>query len=283
MRRKTFFIWLGLVCIMAIGLSSCQSLFGTQAPSGEDLVAEQLAQTFIAQTLDAAPGTASEPENGPVPSPTPVLPSLTPTLSPSLTITLTPTLTAPVVHVDVDTNCRKGPGEPYDYLGGLLVGEEATIVGRSADDDYWIIENPDAPGECWIWGFYATVENPTDQLPVYTPPPTPTPVMDWSGTWITSHGVPSMMHENFTVILNQDGDTVTGSFDIGGGNMVTLQGTLSADGSTLTGLWFDSANSGPFSWQMINANQFIGNRNDRFYEWCGYRNGAGFPSPCMAP
>jgi hypothetical protein len=89
----------------------------------------------------------------------------------------TPTLSTPQVHVDMDTNCRKGPGQIYDIVGSLLIGEIGNVVGRYMDGDYWVINNPDGRGECWIWGFYATLEGPLDVLPYYTPPPTPTPTV----------------------------------------------------------------------------------------------------------
>jgi hypothetical protein len=76
----------------------------------------------------------------------------------------------------VPTNCRTGPGAAYDRVGALLMGEVAEVVGRHADRDYWIIRNPDRPGElCWLWGQYATLTGDTGTLPLFTPPPSPTP------------------------------------------------------------------------------------------------------------
>ncbi|HSL44846.1 MAG TPA: hypothetical protein VK897_15525 [Anaerolineales bacterium] len=76
----------------------------------------------------------------------------------------------------MSTNCRVGPGIPYDRVGALLVGEVAEVVGRHATRDYWVIRNPDRDGICWLWGRYATVSGNTDVLPIYTPPPSPTPL-----------------------------------------------------------------------------------------------------------
>jgi hypothetical protein len=92
------------------------------------------------------------------------------------TITVTPTLGAPIVHVSVDTNCRFGPGDVYDYQGALLVGEESEVAGKLADESFWYIENPDAPPPyCWIWGAYASITGDKSGIPILTPPPTPTP------------------------------------------------------------------------------------------------------------
>ena len=91
------------------------------------------------------------------------------------TIMLTPTFSTPLVHVDMDTNCRVGPGQIYDIASSLLIGETGIVVGRYQDGDYWVINNPNGRGECWIWGYYATLEGPLDNLPYYQAPSTPTP------------------------------------------------------------------------------------------------------------
>jgi len=49
------------------------------------------------------------------------------------------------------------------------------VVGKYSVGNYWIINNPDSSGTCWLWGQYATVTGNTAGLPEYTPPPTPTP------------------------------------------------------------------------------------------------------------
>lgn len=145
--------------------------------------------TAIAQTLVVTrtfePGLPVTGDESPTPTPSPELPTATQIASPTMTaiplFTLTPALTfTPAtarIHVSVPTNCRIGPGRVYGRVGGLLVGEVADVVGRHATRDYWIIRNPDRPGEtCWLWGEYATVTGNTDVLPIYTPPPTPTPL-----------------------------------------------------------------------------------------------------------
>jgi len=77
---------------------------------------------------------------------------------------------------------------------------------------------------------------------------------------------------------------VTGSFSL---DTITiyLNGSLSADFMTLTGTWSQVSppDSGLFVFKMIGNNQFVGNEGSGAHEWCGYRAGAGFPSPCMGP
>ncbi len=114
---------------------------------------------------------------------TPEPPTLTPTatLSPAPLFTDAPvftnTPTVPIVSVSLDTNCRVGPGKAYDMVGSLMVGEVAEVVARDPSGRYLYIRNPDqSNGFCWLWVEYATVAGNVAVLPMYTPPPTPTPV-----------------------------------------------------------------------------------------------------------
>ncbi len=107
--------------------------------------------------------------------------TFTPTLTPTETLTPTPLFTAtpiiPQISVSVATNCRVGPGKIYDRVGALLVGEVAEVAGRNSDGTYWYIRNPDSNGGfCWLWGQYATLSGNIGALPMFTPPPTPTPM-----------------------------------------------------------------------------------------------------------
>jgi len=110
----------------------------------------------------------------------PTPPTQTPSSTPTLSLTLTSA--APIVSVSVNTNCRTGPGVAYDLIGALLVGEKAVVVGRYSALNYWIINNPDRSGTCWLWGEYATVVGDTAGLQEYTPPPSPTPSITPSPT-----------------------------------------------------------------------------------------------------
>lgn len=112
---------------------------------------------------------------------TPELPAFTPTETLTPTPIFTSTPVTPQISVSVATNCRVGPGRVYDRVGALLVGEIAEVVGRNPTGNYWYIRNPDRTGEfCWLWGEYATLTGNTGALPVYTPPPTPTPAPNFA-------------------------------------------------------------------------------------------------------
>jgi hypothetical protein len=188
----------------------------------------------------------------------------------------------------MDTNCRLGPGQVYDIVGGLLVGETGNVVGRYLDGNYWIINNPDGGGECWLWGYYATLEGPLDNLPYYTPPPTPTPtltptpVIEWTGTWTTAYAEIGNPYVTFSISLTQSDGIVYGSFTY---NTVyySLTGSLSDDLMTFSGYWDNGITTGPFLFHWLNPNQFNGNAANGSIEWCGYRNGASIPSPCLYP
>lgn len=126
--------------------------------------------TAVEKTLRASDLVLATPVYTFTPRVTP-LPTFTPTPS------LTPTPDIPMVAVSVDTSCRSGPGKNYTYLGALLVGETAQVVGKHTPTHYWIIVNPDGYGDCWLWDQYATVNGNTDRLMEYAVPAVPTPTI----------------------------------------------------------------------------------------------------------
>lgn len=85
----------------------------------------------------------------------------------------TPTPAAVTLSVRVDTNCRTGPGKPYDIVTILRIGKTADVIARNAKSTYWVINNPSGSGHCWVWGYYAAVSGPVASLPVWDPPPIP--------------------------------------------------------------------------------------------------------------
>jgi uncharacterized protein YraI len=105
-------------------------------------------------------------------TPTP-LDTATPEFTPTPGFTSTPSV--PTVTVSVNTNCRTGPSIQYDLVGGVNVGQSAVVVGKNTSTGYWIINNLNGSGTCWLWGQYATVSGNTAGLSEYPIPPTPTP------------------------------------------------------------------------------------------------------------
>jgi hypothetical protein len=136
------------------------------------VVATRVAATMAAGIVAEVPEEAALP---PAASEVELPPATTATITQTPTETLTPTPSIPMVSVTVNTNCRFGPGQVYEYLGALLEGETAEIHGRNPEGNFWYIENPDQPGSyCWITAAYAQVSGDTSQVPELTPPPTPT-------------------------------------------------------------------------------------------------------------
>ncbi len=161
-----------IALIAAFFLAACAAPSNGQPPAG-DLIAQTAAaetalasivQTQLAQATPPAPATD-----------TPQPPTATQTVTPAFTNTPT----APQLSVSVDTNCRTGPGRIYDYTGALVVGEKAEPLGRDSGSGYWYVRLASG-AMCWIWGEYAAVTGDVSQLPIFTPPPTPTPPPDFS-------------------------------------------------------------------------------------------------------
>jgi len=138
------------------------------------LEANEITATSLASTLEANKETTPEITVTPTSTPT-----IATTILVSPTVSLTPTITPsskPItVSVSIGTNCRTGPGKVYDRIGELKVGEKAEVVGKKTSYNYWVIKNPDAAGNCWLWGKYATVTGDTSKLKEYSVLPTPTP------------------------------------------------------------------------------------------------------------
>jgi hypothetical protein len=295
MRKPPNVSVIGLVITIALILQGC-SLPGMSQGDGitaEDLQFTQVAMTVMAMQAadqgDAAGGDENT-QDQVAQDPDVQAPTSTQTLMPSSTltptITLTPTQDKPMVSISTDTNCRTGPGKIYDYIGALLVGEMAEVVGQSMDGQYWIIKNPDQNGECWLWGQYASVSGATTGLPKYTPPPTPTPVFVWTGTWTTYNGPNGGPYDVFTINLTMTAHTLSGTILEGGNWVADLNGTVKDDLLSAYGNWASGTSSGTFEFFAYGANQFQGNgvnNNDPgfVYDWCGGRNGAGQPSPCL--
>lgn len=279
MSRKLVSKLIVLTVVFALLVSGCN----LPGRSGGDLSAEEQAQTMIAETL-AAGGTTPQVTNDSLPSPT-ITETISPTNTIEPTITLTATQDKPMVSVSVDTNCRSGPGKIFDYIGALLVGEKAEVVGQSMDGEYWIIKNPDRAGECWLWANYATVTGPTANLPKFTPPPTPTPVFNWAGTW-TVDLVPlgGGVVQTYIMTSTVSGKTFSATVTSGGPPSISMSGTISDDYLSVSGNWQNGV-SGTFKFYAVGVNQFNGkgyNGTENF-GWCGGRGGAGVPSPCYVP
>lgn len=122
-------------------------------------------------------GVNSETNSNPIETPKTSSPTSSPTGTPTSPAVLEPTDDTPWIDVSVDINCRTGPGQDYDIIGTLLVGEKGWVVGVPAvNSPYYIIKNPDGGPDCWVWLEHGTLINGTViGLPQVANPPTPTP------------------------------------------------------------------------------------------------------------
>ncbi len=136
-----------------------------------------------APTQSATPAATRQPTYTPTSS---ITPSATPTATPVATPTPTATATATasptptptptaLPHVGVAVaNVRAGPGANYPVLAKQAAGAPLVVVGKTAAGDWLAIQTPDKePG--WIAAELVAGGVAAD-LPVLTPPPSPTPL-----------------------------------------------------------------------------------------------------------
>jgi hypothetical protein len=89
------------------------------------------------------------------PSPTEA-PSLTPTETATQvptetpTVTITPTYAILRGEVLVRSNCRYGPGEPYLYKYGLVVGSNLEVIGRNDLGTWILVRAIGGNNPCWV-------------------------------------------------------------------------------------------------------------------------------------
>ena len=74
-------------------------------------------------------------------------------------------------------NIRSGPGTNFPVIGAARNGDTGTIVGRSQDSRWWVVDAPTLPGGVgWVSADFVAATNAGD-VPVIPspPPPPPTP------------------------------------------------------------------------------------------------------------
>jgi hypothetical protein len=82
-----------------------------------------------------------------------------------------------LVHVNIDTDYRTGPGQVYEKIGVLAAGQVVEAVGRNPDGNYLLIRDPANTGKLyWVDSKNVTVTGNPGDLPAATPISTPTPV-----------------------------------------------------------------------------------------------------------
>jgi hypothetical protein len=118
--------------------------------------------------LTSTPTPTATPTNTPTPTPTPIA---TPTNTPTPTPTPVPdaVIVAPV-------NLRSGPGTVYNIIGTLSPNQVLTVTGCITDTT-WLQVSTDQMREGWVvnWADLVTLNLPSEQIPIVSPPPTPIP------------------------------------------------------------------------------------------------------------
>ncbi len=70
-------------------------------------------------------------------------------------------------------NVRGGPGTEYDRVGTMVIGQQASAIGRTEGGNWLLIEYPGGPGGyAWVYTLYVDF---LGDLPVVEIPGTPTP------------------------------------------------------------------------------------------------------------
>ncbi len=133
-----------LIILLALGalLIGCNlpGITPPQQTSPEvDDVGTAVKLTFIAATVSAEQTRVAALQNPPDQQQPPAqqdppTATFTPQISDTPSVTLPPTETptpqVPRVSVSENTNCRVGPGKPYELIGALMVGEETEIIAK---------------------------------------------------------------------------------------------------------------------------------------------------------
>ena len=94
-------------------------------------------------------------------------PELPPTLNPAV-----PGSGAPAAVAIEPINVRSGPGNTYDSYGKISIGTKVAVIGRSADNEWLVINLPTsiAPdGQGWVAARYVQAEN-IGSVPVVSAP-----------------------------------------------------------------------------------------------------------------
>lgn len=114
-----------------------------------------------------------------------------------------------------------------------------------------------------------------------TPTATATQVSGWQGDWMISfqRDDGSYLSGEISVTINGDQLFAEGLIN---GNQYQFTGKLASTGQVVRGIWSSTQTSGSFTWTLVTADQFGGDR-DLMYGVCGARPGADMPNPCYIP
>jgi hypothetical protein len=92
---------------------------------------------------------------------------------------------SPIARAPQNTNCRLGPGTAYEIDSTLFEGQSAPIQGRNEGRSWWLIQNPNGGGNCWVWASAVEATGDLSLVSIVQLPPTPKPVKPAKqGCWV---------------------------------------------------------------------------------------------------
>ncbi len=218
--NQKFLYFMSVVCVLTIAGLACnlpvQSLSSENNSDNQqnpDQVEAAIAETLIAIALETQETIESHDTESNESEIKENTATFTATITPSPTVTFTPTFTptdeVAQGYISENTNCRIGPGDVYGLIHTFIAGEIVNLVGKDLSENYWFIQDQEQGSiNCWLWGKYATPEGNTADLPVFTPPPTPILVADYTIAYkdTTAGG------KHITVTIKNTGDLTLESY-----------------------------------------------------------------------
>ena len=83
-------------------------------------------------------------------------------------------LMMPYAKAIEDLICRFGPGPQFEILGYFVAGEESPIHAQDLRREWWVVDNPDNPGElCWVLQEGTEPQGDTSNVPMWNAPQAP--------------------------------------------------------------------------------------------------------------
>ncbi len=199
-RKKIIPVFLILILFLVLTLA-CSLPFriiwnGSDADNQQKTIDANstLLQTLAANTSNTEQETDPEEEEA---APTEEeLPSEIPTFTTSPTITDTPAPEKVTAILSNNTNCRLGPKDVFELIHIFLKGDNVDLLGKNAEGTFWYVQDQDTGTiQCWLWSEYASPIGVIENLPVFTPPPAPLPVLNYVASYKDTTG-------QTTVIVN---------------------------------------------------------------------------------
>lgn len=169
--RKSLILFVVLILsTLACGLENIQAV---ETPDLEATITAQAA--LIQQTGQAAADSSQQ---------IIVVVTATPEVGGSSTEQVQPAAVQPpatgdvTVSVTTATNCRLGPGQNFNIVYAMPIGQVAKVVAKNSYSGYWIIEIPGQTGQtCWLWGQYAVINGDPSTLNEVVTPTSPAPTI----------------------------------------------------------------------------------------------------------